>query len=69
VPIPIAKAGVRVHGLDKSPAMLDSCRRRISEPSAGEQDLITLTQADIHDLAQHARFSFIHGAFLYPSPT
>mgnify|MGYP001146713746 CR=1 FL=1 len=63
--MPIAKGGVRVDGLDSSPAVLDCYRRRIAELSAGTQDLIMLPRADTPDFSFDAPFRFIRCPFGY----
>jgi SAM-dependent methyltransferase len=61
--IPVAKAGVPVHGLDSSPAMLEVCRRKVAELSAGVRALVTLTQADMRDFSFDERFGLIYCPF------
>jgi SAM-dependent methyltransferase len=61
--IPVAKAGVQVHGLDSSPAMLDVCRGKVAELSADVQVRITLTQADMRDFSFDERFGLIYCPF------
>ncbi len=61
--IPIAKAGVRVYGLDSSPAMLDVCRQKVAELSPGVQARIALTQADMVDFSFDERFGLIYCPF------
>jgi SAM-dependent methyltransferase len=61
--IPVAKAGVPVHGLDSSPAMLDVCRRKVARLSADIQDRIRLTEADMRDFSFDERFGLIYCPF------
>ncbi len=61
--IPVAKAGVRVYGLDSSPAMLDTCRHKLSALRAGVQDRVTLTQSDMRDFSFDERFGLIYCPF------
>jgi SAM-dependent methyltransferase len=47
IALPIARAGVRVVGVDSSPRMLDVCRRRAAR--AGLDDLLDLRLGDLRD--------------------
>lgn len=47
--LPIARRGVSITGIDRSPAMLDRCRKRLAEEDEDVQRRVTLHQADMRD--------------------
>jgi SAM-dependent methyltransferase len=47
IAVPVARAGVRVIGVDDSPAMLEVCRQRAVE--AGVDELVDLREGDLRD--------------------
>jgi SAM-dependent methyltransferase len=61
--IPVAESGVRVCGIDNSPAMLAVCRRKVAELSAHVQADITLAVADMRDFSFDERFGLIYCPF------
>ena len=58
--IPVAKAGVRVHGLDSSPAMLGVCRRNVANLSDHVRARVTLHEASMLDFSLDERFGLIY---------
>jgi len=61
--IPVAQAGVRVVGLDASPAMVQACRHKVAELSEEVQARITLVDADMRDFAFDERFGLVYCPF------
>jgi SAM-dependent methyltransferase len=55
--IPTAKAGIAIHGLDSSPAMLAVCREKLARESAETQARASLTEGDMRqfDLGREFR--------------
>ena len=58
--IPVAKAGVHVHGLDSSPAILDVCRRKVADLSADLRAHVALHEADMREFSFEERFGLIY---------
>ncbi len=61
--IPVAQAGVRVVGLDASPAMVQECRHKVAELPEEVQARITLVEADMRDFAFDERFGLVYCPF------
>ena len=61
--IPVAQAGVRVVGLDASPAMVEACRQKIAELPEEVQARITLIEAGMRDFAFDERFGLVYCPF------
>ena len=61
--IPVAQAGVRVVGLDASPAMVQACRHKVAELAEGVRARITLVDADMRDFAFDERFGLVYCPF------
>jgi SAM-dependent methyltransferase len=61
--IPVAQAGVRVVGLDTSPAMVQACRHKVVELPEEVQARITLVEADMRDFAFDERFGLVYCPF------
>ncbi len=57
VAMPIAEAGVEIVGLDSSPRMLDTARRKASQSPAA--DSLSLAQADMRAFCLNRRFSLV----------
>jgi SAM-dependent methyltransferase len=66
--IPLARAGFGVLGVDRSPAMLDECTRKVEMLDPEEQSLIEIIQDDVRDFSSERKFrlaivpfnSFLH---------
>ena len=58
--IPVAQAGVRVHGLDSSGAMLEVCRRKLAELPEDCRTRVTLHEGDMRDFSFDERFGLIY---------
>jgi SAM-dependent methyltransferase len=61
--IPVVQAGVRVYGLDASPAMVEVCRRKVAELPEEVQARVTLFEADMRDFSFDERFGLIYCPF------
>jgi SAM-dependent methyltransferase len=57
IALPIARAGIRVVGVDSSPRMLDVCRRRAAR--AGVDDLLDLRLGDLRDPPVHGTSALV----------
>ena len=57
--IPTARAGLEITGIDGSPAMLATCRRRLAEESPEVQSRVTLLEADMRDFRVGRRFALV----------
>ncbi len=60
VAIPLARAGVRVVGLDNSEYMLEVAREKLAKESEAVQNRVTLTRGDIMHLQLDQTFSLIY---------
>lgn len=58
--VPVAKAGVQVHGLDSSPAMLEVCQRKIGDLPEHVQAHVALHQDDMRDFSFDDQFGLIY---------
>ncbi|MDQ3994408.1 MAG: class I SAM-dependent methyltransferase [Actinomycetota bacterium] len=61
IAVPVAKAGVRVIGVDASQGMLDVCRRRAR--TAGVEDLLDLRRGDLTKPPVHERVELVMSPF------
>ena len=61
--IPVAQAGVRVYGLDGSPAMVEVCRRKVAGLPEEVQARVVLVEADMRDFAFDVSFGLIYCPF------
>lgn len=57
VMIPIARAGVRIVGLDASASMLDVCRRQLEREPADVRARVELVQADMRSFSLPQKFT------------
>ena len=57
--IPIARAGVRVTGLDKSEEMLNICIRKLENECTAVQHRVNLVHADMRDFNLDDKFSLV----------
>ena len=60
VAIPLARAGVRVVGLDNSEYMLEVAREKLAKEPEAVRDRVTLRRADMMNLKLDQAFSFIY---------
>jgi SAM-dependent methyltransferase len=66
--LPIAESGVRIVGLDRSPAMLAALRRRLAKYGAETQRRVELVEGDMRDFSLPQRFNLVtipYRAFLH----
>jgi SAM-dependent methyltransferase len=57
--IPTARAGVEIVGLDRSPQMLEVCRRKVQDESSDVQSRIRLIEGDMRRLELSQRFALV----------
>ena len=60
VAIPLARAGVRVVGLDNSEYMLELAREKLAKEPEAVQDRVTLSRGDMTNLQLDQTFSFVY---------
>ena len=60
VAIPLARAGVRVVGLDNSEYMLEVAREKLAKEPKAVRDRVTLMRGDMRNLKLDQTFSFIY---------
>ena len=60
VAIPLARAGVRVVGLDNSEYMLEVAREKLAKEPEVVQDRVTLSRGDMMNLQLDQTFSFVY---------
>ena len=60
VAIPLARAGVRVVGLDNSEYMLEMAREKLAKEPEAVQDRVTLSRGDMTNLQLDQTFSFVY---------
>ncbi|MBI3698101.1 MAG: class I SAM-dependent methyltransferase, partial [Acidobacteria bacterium] len=61
--IPTARAGVRIHGFDLSPAMLELLRRKLAEESAETQGRVSFDAGDIRWARAEGNFALVTAPF------
>jgi SAM-dependent methyltransferase len=61
--LPIARAGIRIHGLDLSVDMLAVLRRRLESEPADVRERITLSQGDVRDAQVPGKFALVTAPF------
>ena len=57
--IPIARAGVTIHGLDESNAMLDQCRTKLGTEPREVRDRVALHQGDMRSFNLHQLYALV----------
>ena len=57
--IPIARAGVPIHGLDSSPRMLERCMEKLAAEPANVRSRVALHQGDMRSFKLQKQFSLI----------
>lgn len=60
VAIHLAKAGIRVVGIDNSDSMLEEARRKLAKESAAVREKVILKTGDLRNFKLHKSFSFIY---------
>jgi len=68
ITLPIAEAGIRIIGLDRSPSMLEVARQKLSALDPQVQERVELVLGDMRDFSFEERFKLIiipYRAFLY----
>src|SRR5262245_29895894 len=63
ITLPIARAGVRVTGVDLSAPMLDDLRARLAAEPNSTRDLVRLKQGDMRELRLRERFPLVFCPF------
>lgn len=61
--IPIARAGLAITGVDRSPAMLKRCREKIAREPRGVRDRVTLIEGDMRSFDADGRFDLAIAPF------
>src|SRR6267143_4856125 len=61
--LPIARAGIAIHGIDSSPAMLRALRDRLSAEPEEVRQRVGLTQGDIRSAQLGSRYGLVTAPF------